>query len=454
MTPLQPAGVGRAADEVVALVGRDHEQRVLPGDAVGGQPCEERAERGVLGPQLVLVSGLAGPERGAGLPRVVQVAQVRVGDRDAVQLHVEGVGQRVRAGHAVIAREPDVPAGVLDHGAVQVPDRPGRADDRLDERAAVQRLVPVVAAGLAGQHVGPPAVGADPGAPGAVHGQALEVGCRLVLQLGVLRLPGLGRRGPEHQRDVRGGVLQLGVGPGDRAEVAARPGVGHPGRRGAGAALGDHAGTRVAHRRAGGGVVVDDGVGPVRERARRVGGAVRLVVVVLVRDRHALVTAVPARLGRDDVVGRVRDQRGVLVADQGALAGEEAQQVGHLLQVAGHIRVVPGEVHVVELHVDDVADLPARAEHAAARAARGALASGQARGRAPGGLPGRGSRRRGRPRQAEHQGPRCTQREHRWNDLPDHATPPAHHAGHPHRMTRAPQRSQAPVRKLGLNAGQ
>ena len=60
MTPLQPAGAGPAADEVVTLIGRDHEQRVLPGDAVGGQPGEEGAERCVLFPQLLFVPGLGG----------------------------------------------------------------------------------------------------------------------------------------------------------------------------------------------------------------------------------------------------------------------------------------------------------------------------------------------------------------------------------------------------------
>ena len=217
---------------------------------------------------------------------------------------------------------------------------------------------PLYPPGSSGSRSGHPAVrGVTDGRTlRAVHGQAHVVGLGLVRQLGVLGLLGLGRVGAEHVGYVGQGVLQFGVGRGDRAEVTARPGVGHPWRRGVLALRGDQRVVLVADRGAGRGVVVDDRVGPVGERPGGVGGPARRVVVVLVRDRYALVAAVQAGLGGHDVVGRVRDQRGVLMGDQRPVAGDEVEQVRHLLQVAGHVRLVPGVVHVVELDVDDVLD--------------------------------------------------------------------------------------------------
>src|SRR5208282_4064326 len=79
-------------EEVVALVGGDHEQRVGLGDPGRGQVLEERAERRVLPPQLALVGGAARTQAGPGGPVVVHVGQVGEGDGDAVRLHVQGVG--------------------------------------------------------------------------------------------------------------------------------------------------------------------------------------------------------------------------------------------------------------------------------------------------------------------------------------------------------------------------
>ena len=264
------AGRGsRTADEVVALVSGDHEQGVRLGDAVRGQPGEEGAEGRVLGPQLSLIAGLAGAERAAGHPGLVHVAEVGKGDGDAVQLHAERVRQRVRPGHAVVAGEPDVAAGVLDHFAGQVADRARRADDGLDELAAVPDPVAVIAACLTGQHVRPRACPAGGRAAGAVHGQAHEVSRGLALQLGVLGLPGLGGIRAEDVRHVGQGVLQLGVGAGDRAEFAARAGVGNPRRRRVLPVSADHGRGAVADR-AGGepGVVVHDGGRSSRRTSR------------------------------------------------------------------------------------------------------------------------------------------------------------------------------------------
>ena len=382
-------GSRRGADEVVALVGGDHEQRVGLGDPGRGQVRKEGPEGGILHAQLALVGGAARAQAGPGGPVVVHVGQVGEGDRDAVRLQVQGVGQPHRADQPVVPGEPDVAGRILDHVPVQVAHRAGRADHRLDELVAEQRLVARIPARLVGQQVGHPAVGADRRPVRAVHGQAHEVGLGLVRQLGVLGLLGLGRVGPVDQRDVRQGVLQLGVGRRHRAEVAARPGVGHPRRRGVLALRGDQRVVAVADRGAGRGVVVHDRVGPVRERAGRVGGPARRVVVVLVRDRHALVAAVQAGLGGHDVVGRMRDQRRVLAGDQRPVAGDEVQQVRHLLQVAGHVRVVPGVVHVVELDVDDVLD---RRPVGAQRAGRG----GRRRRTPQSGQGGQGGQRGGR----------------------------------------------------------
>ena len=55
------------AGEMVILVGRDHEQRVVLGDAVHPQPVEELAEGRIVGLKLDDVSGLPGPKVPSGL---------------------------------------------------------------------------------------------------------------------------------------------------------------------------------------------------------------------------------------------------------------------------------------------------------------------------------------------------------------------------------------------------
>ena len=89
---------------------------------------------------------------------------------------------------------------------------------------------------------------------------------------------------------------------------------------GFGAGLGGgRRGGRVDHRRVGvvagvrGAGGVEDRVGPVGERAGRVGRAVGVVGPVAVADRHAVPVAVQAGERGQDVVGGVRDQRGVVV---------------------------------------------------------------------------------------------------------------------------------------------
>jgi len=99
---------GRAADEVVALVGSEHEQRVRLVDAVLGQPREELPERVVVRLQGGDVAGLSRPVCGPVRMRVVRVRNVRVGDRDAVLLHRRHVAQRHRRRHAIKTGETDV----------------------------------------------------------------------------------------------------------------------------------------------------------------------------------------------------------------------------------------------------------------------------------------------------------------------------------------------------------
>ena len=64
-------------------------------------------------------------------------------------------------------------------------------------------------------------------------------------------------------------------------------------------------------------------------------------------------------LGREDVVGRVRDEDRMVTGMECAVLLDEVQQVGHLLEVGGNVRVVAGEVYVVEFGVDYLFDLSA-----------------------------------------------------------------------------------------------
>ena len=99
----------RPAGEVVALVDRDDEQRVVLRDPVVREPGEERVERRVVGGQLLLVVGLARAGGASERVVVVRVGDVRERHRNAVLLHLrdlaEGVlGERpVEAGEAAVA---------------------------------------------------------------------------------------------------------------------------------------------------------------------------------------------------------------------------------------------------------------------------------------------------------------------------------------------------------------
>ena len=60
--------------------------------------------------------------------------------------------------------------------------------------------------------------------------------------------------------------------------------------------------------------------------------------------------------GGQDVIGRVRDQRRVVVRHPRAVVLDELHQARHHLQVGRDIRVVAEEVDVVERDLDDVLD--------------------------------------------------------------------------------------------------
>ena len=128
--------IGCRADEVVALVDGEHEERVLLGDAVGGEPVEELLECRVVVEKLLVVTRLARPVREVDVPggsvAVVRVRDVRVSDRDTGLLHLGDPGQRDGRLHAVEAREADAAGRILDHVAVQVRHRAARLDQRVD----------------------------------------------------------------------------------------------------------------------------------------------------------------------------------------------------------------------------------------------------------------------------------------------------------------------------------
>src|SRR5947209_1178740 len=109
------AGVRRpGACVMVALVGREHEQRVVLVDAVRREPLEGSLVGLVLLLELIYVLGLTGGERLVrGRPRVVGVLDVRVRHRDPRLLHRGHVAERLRrggaeAGEARVARLPNL----------------------------------------------------------------------------------------------------------------------------------------------------------------------------------------------------------------------------------------------------------------------------------------------------------------------------------------------------------
>ena len=118
-------------------------------------------------------------------------------------------------------------------------------------------------------------------------------------------------------------VLQLDVGGRDAAHIAPGSGERDPWRR--------------SVQACGGHVVVGaaaDLVRPVLKSAREAAlRSVRSVEAVAVRYREALLVGVEAGQRRDDVVGGMRDQRGVVMADHRAVALDEVEQAWHLLEV-------------------------------------------------------------------------------------------------------------------------
>ena len=163
-----PRAVARvAAGEVVVLVGREHEQRVLLRDPVTLQAREEGRERLVVLVERLYVVVLAR----AGCPRedavrvrrgrervlvvVVRVRDVPERDRDAGLLHLRDVAERHLCGHAVEARESRLAERVRDRVAVRVVDRRAAVvDRRVDVLRAEEALEARVATGLVGQGVG------------------------------------------------------------------------------------------------------------------------------------------------------------------------------------------------------------------------------------------------------------------------------------------------------------
>ena len=157
------------------------------------------------------------------------------------------------------------------------------------------------------------------------------------------------RRRPSRCRRPRRGVLELDVRSRDAADVAAGRGVGDPRRRGG---LGPRRATMF-----GGGRSCRRAVfGPVLERRRELRRAVDVEVVVAVETASR---CGPGTAGerRQDPVGGVRDQDGVVVRHERAVAREEVEQVRHLLEIGRDVRAVAPVVRVVELEIDDVLDL-------------------------------------------------------------------------------------------------
>ena len=73
-----------------------------------------------------------------------------------------------------------------------------------------------------------------------------------------------------------------------------------------------------------------------------------------------MLVGINARQRGDDVIRRMRLQRGVVVGHQHPIIRDEIQQIGHLLQVGRNIRVIADKVNVIELNINHVLDLPSR----------------------------------------------------------------------------------------------
>ncbi len=282
---------------------------------------------------------------------------------------------------------------------VAVPGHAGRARPELrrDVPVTEQALVAGVAARLAGQAVShrgrarrglpeldAPRRRAERACLGTVHRDADIVrGLRVFEGVGIGgELLHLRRIGAEHLGDVHRSVLQFLVHRGRVTDIAAGPGERHPRRRGGGVRRrgrggGGRRGGRVDQGRVG--VVarvrgcrgVEDRVRPVGERASLIGRAVGVVRLVGVADRHARPVAVQAGEGGQQVIGGVRDERGVVVGRERAVVFEEVQQARHHFQVRRHVGVVAEEMDIVEGELDDVLDPVAQAAAAARLGAGG-----------------------------------------------------------------------------------
>ncbi len=318
-------------------------------------------------------------------------------------LHGGHVGERHRRGHPVEAGEARrARHRVHDRLAVEIGQHFVAGAAAPDLRVHVSRAEEGVVAGIASrlvrQEVRPAVVRAraEPCAGGAVNGDPDEVRegkIRVRLEFSVL-----GGRVSEDLGDVEGGVLEHGVGRGDRPDAAAGARVGHPRGRRVLPVGRQHVEGAVRRRRRQ--RRIEQRVGPVGERDAGVRGAVRQEVAEAVRDRDAHPVAVDAGQRGQDVGRRVRDQRRVVVCQQDPVLLHEAEQVRHLLQVGRDVRVVAPEVRVVELDVDDMLDLALRRLQGAAR--RGGVGAGRAGAR--GGLTtGRAGRHGARQGQAGEQ---------------------------------------------------
>ena len=411
----------RAARVVVALVDREHEQRVGLVDAVSGQAVEERLVGLVLLGELLDVAGAArtvGVAVVRAVARLVEVV-VRVADighrhRDAALLHGRDVAERLCGARVEVVREPVDPAAadrlrrrarrrvggeracrwggrvrevedVVDRGrqvvervvgAVSVRGRGLEATGLVDHLVGIGRAEQAVeagvAAGLVREHVGLPAVGgrADRRRRGAVDRDPLEIRDLLAARdRAVAGEVPLRRAVAVDLRDVPGrrrlGVLELHVGDREGADVAARARVRNPRRRRVVLAVADQVRQRVVdcYR-----------VRPVGERGRPARGAVRAVGRAVgvedaerVRDADAVAVRVQAGERRDDPAGRVRDQDRVVVGAERPVGLQEALQRGHLLEIGRDIRVVARQMRVVVLDVDDVLDRATRSEGARGR---------------------------------------------------------------------------------------
>ena len=146
---------------MVVLVGGDHKERVLLGNAVLFQPGEELAERVVVCRQLVDVALFPGTEgrfdggtdAGDRLPLIVmRVGDIQIDDRHTRLEHRGRVSERLR-GRRIKPRKARIAMAVGDDIAIEVFDRTAGRNLRLDIGIAVERVEPDIASRLVRQLV-------------------------------------------------------------------------------------------------------------------------------------------------------------------------------------------------------------------------------------------------------------------------------------------------------------